>query len=390
MAGLLIRLFVRNRENIADPRVRRGYGMVCSLCGIGINVLLFLGKLITGLLGGSVAVVADAFNNLSDAGSSIVTLLGFRLAAQEPDRDHPYGHGRFEYISGMLVSVVILLMGIELLRSGAEKILHPQPVNVSPLLLAVLTASILLKLYMAYYNRKYGAKIASAAMKATAVDSLSDCAATGAVLGAAMLSHFTDIDLDGWAGALVAVFVILAGIRSLKETIDPLLGLAPDEKLVKQIYEIVNSHPETKGIHDLAVHDYGPGRTMISLHVEVDGSCDIYELHDAIDVMERELNSVLGCSAIIHMDPISVDGQQTHTMRGEITRLLREEVDERISIHDFRLITNEDGSGISFDTLIPAGLRSRSEEIRREICRLVEEHFEGCSVNTGIDVELGT
>lgn len=388
MVGLLIRLFVKDSDNFSDPQVRRSCGAVCGLCGIGINLLLFLGKLTAGLISGSIAAVADAFNNLSDAGSSIVTLLGFRLAAQGPDEDHPYGHGRFEYISGMLVSVVILLMGVELLRSGVEKIIRPQPVAAGLLMPAVLAVSILLKLYMAYYNKKYGDRISSTAMRATAVDSLSDCVATGAVLAATLLSPFTDLALDGWAGALVAVFVIWAGIRSLKETVDPLLGLAPDEKLVRRIYDMVNSHPETKGIHDLIVHDYGPGRLMISLHVEVDGSRDIYELHDAIDAMEHELNEALGCSAIIHMDPISIDGQQSHTMRGEITRLLRERVDERISIHDFRLVPGENGSRLSFDTLIPGELRSDAEEIRERVCRIIEESFPGCVAETVIDVDL--
>ena len=388
MVGFLLRRFIKDSENVSDPTVRQRYGAICGLYGIGINLLLFLGKLAAGFFSGSIAITADAFNNLSDAGSSIVTLLGFRLAAQAPDRDHPYGHGRFEYISGMLVSVAILLMGVELLRTGIEKILRPQSVEFSLAVLIILTASILLKLYMAYYNKKYGDRIDSAAMGATALDSLSDCAATGAVLAATLLSRFTELNVDGWAGALVAVLIAIAGVRSLKETVDPLLGLAPNEKLVRQIYEIVNSYPETKGIHDLIVHDYGPGRRMISLHVEVDGSRNVYDLHDAIDAMERELDSSLGCSAIIHMDPISVNGQPSQTLRGEINRLLQEQVDSRITIHDLRVLGG-DGSGlISFDSLVPRELSGNTEVLRERICRIVEDNFPGCTVETVIDIEL--
>lgn len=388
MVGLLIRRFVKDRENVSDPAVRRRYGAVCGLCGIGINLLLFLGKLAAGFLSGSIAITADAFNNLSDAGSSIVTVLGFRLAAQAPDRDHPYGHGRLEYISGMLVSVAILLMGVELLRTGVEKILHPRPVEFSPAAMIILTVSILLKLYMAYYNRKYGNRIDSAAMRATALDSLSDCIATGVVLAATLAGRFTDLCVDGWAGALVAVFIAIAGIRSLKETVDPLLGLAPDEKLVREIYETVNSHPETKGIHDLIVHDYGPGRRMISLHVEVDGSRNVYDLHDAIDAMERELSSRLSCSSIIHMDPISMDGHPSQTLRGEITRLLQEQLDSRITIHDLRVLAGDGGGLISFDSLVPPDLCGDTEAMRENICRIVKSAFPGCAVETVVDVEL--
>ena len=388
MVGLLIRQFIKDRENVSDPEVRRRYGEVCGGYGIGINLLLFLGKLAAGLFSGSIAITADAFNNLSDAGSSIVTLFGFRLAAQAPDRDHPYGHGRFEYISGMLVSVAILLMGVELLRTGIEKILRPRPVDFSTAVIIILAASILLKLYMAYYNRKYGNLIDSAALRATALDSLSDCAATAAVLVATLLGRFTDLNVDGWAGAMVAVFIAIAGLRSLKETVDPLLGLAPDEKLVREVYEIVNSHSETKGIHDLIVHDYGPGRRMISLHVEVDGNRNVYDLHDAIDAMELELNTRLSCSSIIHMDPIAPEGQPSQTLRSEINRLLQEKLDKRITIHDLRVLAAEGSGLISFDSLVPPELCGDTEALRENICRLVAEAFPGCAVETVIDVEI--
>lgn len=388
MVGFLLRRFVKNCENVDDPAVRRGYGEVCGLTGIGINILLFLCKLIAGLMSGSIAVVADAFNNLSDAGASIVTLMGFRLAEKAPDRDHPYGHGRFEYISGLLVSVAILLMSVELLRSGLEKIFRPGPVEAGAALTAVLAASIALKLYMAYYNRKYGRMIDSAAMSATATDSLGDCAATGAVLAAIVIERLTGLNIDGWAGALVAVLIGIAGVRSFKETLDPLLGQAPDAELIRRIREIAGSYKETRGIHDIVVHDYGPGRRMISLHVEVDGGGDIYELHDAVDAMERELAEKLRCSAVIHMDPIYVDGRQSPDLREEITRVLRSRVDERITIHDLRIQPGNNCTLLCFDSAVPPELAEDAETVRKNICRAVEESFSGCQARTVIDFGL--
>ncbi len=386
MAGLLIRLFIKDSENTGDPTVRRSCGTALAMLGIAINLLLFLAKLAAGLISGSVAAVADAFNNLSDAGTSIVTLVGFRLGAQEPDPHHPYGHGRYEYISGLLVSVAVLLMGVELLRTGVEKIFRPSPTAAGPVLLAVLGAAILLKLYMAAYNRKYGRLLNSTAMKAAAADSLSDCAATGAVLLSALVNRFTGVDVDGWAGVVVAVFILRTGILSLKETIDPLLGRAPDGAMVAKVYEIVNSHPEALGIHDLIVHDYGPGRLMLTLHVEVDGSLGVYELHDAVDAMERELAESLGCTATIHMDPTSRNPVPGRTLRGEITRILRERVDYRISIHD--LWVDADRAVIGFDTVVPRDLSHKSVELKEEICRIVEKAFPGCKAETAIDIEL--
>lgn len=384
MAGLLIKLFGK-KGDISDPAVRRSYGTVCGMLGITINLLLFLAKLTAGIISGSVSAAADAFNNLSDAGASIITLLGFRLGAQEPDPDHPYGHGRFEYISGLLVSVAIILMGVELLRTGVEKILRPSPTQTGATLLIILAAAILLKLYMAAYNKKYGEQLDSTAMKAAAADSISDCAATGAVLISALINHFSSFDIDGWAGAAVALFIIRTGVLSLKDTVDPLLGRAPDGALVTKVYETVNSHPEALGIHDLIVHDYGPGRLMISLHVEVDGSRGVYELHDAIDSMERELAAELNCSATIHMDPVNRDGRQSRTLRGEITRILEEEVDERINIHDLRV---ENDGLITFDAVVPRELAGHTARLRQEIAGAVEQSMPGLKVKVNIDIAL--
>lgn len=388
MISLLIKRFIGPRDNLTDPAARRICGAVCGAVGIAINVILFLAKLSVGLLCGSIAVVADAFNNLSDAGSSIVTLVGFRLAAQAPDEEHPYGHGRFEYISGLIVSVAILLMGIELLRSGLDKILRPAPVSASPALVAVLLLSIALKLYMASYNNRYGKKIDSAAMRATATDSLGDCAATGAVLLAALIGAFTPLNIDGWAGVIVAGLILIAGVRSLKDTVTLLLGHAPSREFTDTIKEVVNSHKdEVGGIHDLAVHDYGPGHIMVSLHLEVKGS-DIYAMHEVVDSIEREIGHRLGCETVIHMDPVAEDSEQTVTVRGELEALIKEKIDPRITIHDLRIVPGPSKTTLIFDCAVPARLSNKANTLKRKIESEVENNFENCIVVTKIDIQL--
>ncbi len=386
MVSFFINRLVSNRENISDPSVRRAYGEVCGIYGIAINVLLFLGKLVVGILSGSAAVIADALNNLSDAGSSIVSLAGFRLAAHAPDREHPFGHGRFEYISGMLISSVIVLMGFGLLRSGAEGIISPTEIDLSPALIAVLIASVLLKLYMAFYNNKYGKMLNSSSMRAAAADSLSDCAATGAVLLSSAVSALTSLNIDGWACLLVSVLIIIAGIKSFRETVDPLLGKAPDKDFVGGVKSIVMSHDEALGIHDLAVHDYGPGHTMVSLHVEVDGSGNIYALHESIDAMEREISEKLGCEAIIHMDPVDEADPRLEKMKAQTLKLLRERIDAGISIHDFRIVPCPNGTRLIFDAAVPSKFGGDADGIKKKIEALVRESFEGCTAETKIDL----
>ena len=269
MIRFLARHFIKDSENISSPAVRRAYGILCGCVGIGLNLLLFAGKLLAGILSRSIAVTADAVNNLSDAGSSVVTLLGFKLAAQAPDQDHPFGHGRLEYISGLVVSMVILLMGAELGKTSLEKILHPEPVDFSPLAAGILCASILVKLYMVLYNRRIGRRIQSAAMAATAADSLSDCLATATVLLGALAGHFWNLQIDGWCGAAVALFILWSGFGAARETVNPLLGQPPSPEFVARIRDLVRAQPGIIGIHDLIVHDYGPGRRILSLHAEV-------------------------------------------------------------------------------------------------------------------------
>lgn len=377
MISLLAKCFIKNSADVTSPAVRQAYGVLCGMVGILLNVLLFALKLLAGTLSGSIAVTADAFNNLSDAGSSVITLLGFKLAGQKPDPEHPFGHGRLEYISGLIVSLVILLMGAELAKSAVEKIVHPEAVELSLLTASILLASILVKLYMYCYNRAVGKKIGSAAMEATAADSLSDCAATLAVLLATLIGHFTGARIDGWCGIVVAALVLLAGFRAAKDTISPLLGQPPAPEFVARIEEIVMSSPSVQGIHDLVVHDYGPGRVMISLHAEVPAHGDILVLHDEIDSIEQELRRSLGCAATIHMDPIVTDDAQTAQLRAEVEQLVRG-VDAGISIHDFRMVTGPTHTNLIFDAVVPYTSRlsdREAEQAIREAVHAFDPHY---------------
>ena len=366
MIKLLTKLFIKDHENVTSAAVRRAYGTMCSLYGIFLNLLLFAGKYIAGLISGSVAITADAFNNLSDAGSSIITLLGFAIAGKKPDLDHPFGHGRAEYLAGLVLSGVIILMGFELVKSSFEKILHPEPISSGLLPAVILVCSILVKFYMCLYNRSVGKKINSAAMQATATDSLSDSIATTVVLLSMGISYFFHVNIDGYAGLLVAVFIIYAGFNAAKDTVSPLLGQAPDPEFVQQVADIVTAHPEVVGIHDLAVHDYGPGRVMVSLHAEVSGDGNIFDLHDAIDTAETELKEQLGCIATIHMDPIEADNTEVSQMRAAVAEKLKE-LDDVISIHDFRMVPGPTHTNLIFDAVVPADYKKSDEELAASI-----------------------
>ncbi len=371
MIHFLAKHLIKDHENISSPAVRRAYGILCGCVGIGLNLLLFGGKLLAGILSRSIAVTADAVNNLSDAGSSVVTLLGFKLAAQEPDQDHPFGHGRLEYISGLVVSMVILLMGVELGKTSLEKILHPEPVDFSPVVAVILCASILVKLYMVLYNRRIGKRIHSAAMTATAADSLSDCLATSAVLLGTLAGHFLDLHIDGWCGAAVALFILWSGFGAARETINPLLGQPPSPEFVEQIRSLVRAQPQIIGIHDLIVHDYGPGRRILSLHAEVPASGDILALHDVVDALEKQLNEKLGCLATIHMDPVVNDGGATTEARERVQAVVQV-IDPGISIHDFRMVPGPTHTKLIFDAEVPYQCTLPDQEIRRRIQSAVQ------------------
>ena len=370
MINLLSRWLIPDRDNVASPAVRRAYGTLCGAVGIALNILLFIGKFFAGRLSGSIAVTADAFNNLSDAGSSAVTLLGFRLAGKKPDTDHPFGHGRIEYISGLIVAGLILLMGVELAKSSLDKILHPEDVTFSALALAILAVSVCVKLYMWLYNRNVGRKIKSAAMEATAMDSLSDTASTFAVLLAMLVGKWTGLAVDGYVGLLVALFILFSAYKAAKETLSPLLGQAPDPELVQEIRETVMAHQLVQGVHDLVVHDYGPGRLMITLHAEVPAHGDIMEMHDVIDNIEKELMEKLRCHAVIHMDPIDTDDAAVAALRAQVAELVKQ-VDPALTIHDFRVVRGTTHDNLIFDAVLPFSSSKTPAQTAQEIRTLV-------------------
>lgn len=370
MITLLSRWLIRDNDRVDDPEVRRKYGVLCGAVGIGLNILLFLAKFFAGTISGSIAITADAFNNLSDAGSSLVTIVGFKLAGQKPDPHHPFGHGRMEYLSGLVVAMLILLMGFELLQSSVDKILHPHPVTFSWLSVGILLLGIACKLYMSHYNRSVGQKIHSAAMKATAADSLSDSISTAAVLASTLIAHFFSLNIDGWVGLAVACFILYAGFNAAKETVNPLLGQAPDHQLVTDIEEVVLGFAPISSIHDMIIHDYGPGRMMISLHAEVPADGDLLELHDTIDLVEQTLRERFHCDAVIHMDPIVTNDEQVLRMRQKMTQLVQV-IDRRITVHDFRMVTGPTHTNLIFDVACPFDLPLADSEVKRQVEEIV-------------------
>ena len=364
MLKFLAKMFIKTPREYDDPTTRRAYGVLCGAIGILLNILLFAGKFIAGSLAKSVAVTADAFNNLADAGSSVITMIGFRLAGQKPDKEHPFGHGRFEYIAGLLVSAAIILMGVELLKTSVEKIIAPQAVEFSVLTALILVFSVAVKIYMAVYNSSLGKKLASPALR----DSLSDSIATAVVLVSSAVGHFLRINIDGWCGAAVAVFVLRAGIMSVRDTLAPLLGTEPDPEFVKRINDIVLSYPEISAIHDLIIHDYGPGRQIISLHAEMptESGSDIFKLHDIVDNAERRLRQELGCDATIHLDPVAAEDEQTQMLHERMEAALFE-INSGLTMHDFRIVPGPTHTNLIFDVVVPYDNKMPQAEILEKI-----------------------
>lgn len=384
MTDFLVRHFVRDYQQVQDPAVRERYGVLSGGVGIFLNLLLSLGKFFAGVVTGSIAVTADAFNNLSDAGSSVVTLVGFKLAGQKADDGHPFGHGRIEYLAGLLVSLLILMVGVELGKTSIEKILQPEEVAFSLLSVGILICSILVKLWMSLFNRKLGRRIHSAAMQATATDSLSDVVATSAVLAGTIIGHFAHVSIDGWIGVVVAVFILRAGWGAAKDTLNPLLGTAPDPELVKAIQQLVLSHEQVVGMHDLVIHDYGPGRRMCSFHAEVPEGNDIMEAHDAIDHIEREIQEKFGIETTAHMDPIATGDSEVTRLRDQMRDLVRE-IDPDMSIHDFRLTRGPRHTNLIFDVVVPHRCRLNDEEIRKRVTQAAGQVVPDCYVVLQLD-----
>ena len=364
MTEFLVRRLVRGAQNPEDPAVREAYGRLAGIVGVICNLLLFVGKFLLGTLTGSVSITADAVNNLSDASSSIVTLIGFRLAAKPADDGHPFGHHRIEYLAGLAVAAMILLIGAELVKTSVGKIIHPADVECTAATIAVLLASILVKLWLARFNRTLGQKIASPALLATAADSRNDVITTAAVLLCALLSAATGLRLDGYVGLLVALFILWSGVSIAKDTIDPLLGAAPDESLVHAIAAEITGYDGILGIHDLMVHDYGPGRRFASAHAEVDYRMDILDAHELLDDIERDVRAKLHVDLVLHCDPIVTDDAERNALRDRVLAYLTEQ-DARLSIHDFRVVRGTGHTNVIFDLVVPFDLAGKAAELQR-------------------------
>ena len=384
MINFIAKHWIPDYRNYQDKYVRQQYGILCGIAGIFLNVFLFAGKLFVGWLSHSIAIMADAFNNLSDAGSSLILLFGFRLSGQKPDPEHPFGHGRLEYVSGLIVSVIIMVMAMELMKSSGQKILHPEEVVWHTWTLVVLVISILVKLYMFTYNRSYGNKIASAAMGATALDSISDAVATFVVLVSTVVSHFTGLQIDGVCGMLVGIFIMYAGISAAKDTINPLLGQPAEDCFVERVHEIVLSRKEILGMHDLVVHNYGPGRTMLSLHAEVPVDGSLVELHEVIDEVEHQISDELGCTAVIHVDPIWAKDEETQKMKKEMEADLKL-IDPSLALHDFRVVRCTGHMKLFFDIQEPYSCKIEEKELVKRLQDHVAENHPGVELVVYVD-----
>ncbi len=366
MTNLLLRRFVKDYENTQSTAVRARVGSLAGTTGIVCNVLLFLGKLVAGLFSGSIAMMSDAFNNLSDAASSVTTLLGFRMARQPADRDHPYGHARYEYLSGLAVAALILLIGFELARDSLEKIFNPMPVTVTALTYWVLIPAMGLKFWMSRFFRKLGRHIDSEALLATAADSRNDVIATGAVLLGCLCQQFLDINIDGLIGLAVAAFIFWSGIGAARETISPLIGRQADRELVENITALILRHEKVLGIHDLLIHDYGPGQCFASVHVEISAEEHPMDSHDIIDDIERDAMAELNVHLVIHYDPVQLQDREQERLRRKVEKLLAE-ISPELSIHDFRLLRTETGKNLYFDLEVPYDMKLTPQELQQRI-----------------------
>ena len=358
--------WIKNADDLENPQVRTQYGVLASVFGILGNVVLFAGKLIAGMISGSIAVMADAFNNLSDAGSSLVTMIGFRMAGKPADREHPFGHGRIEYISGLVVSFVILMVGFELFSGAIEKIFSPSELNSSALTVGILIASVLGKLGMGLLFRVIGKKIQSPSLMATMTDCISDAISTTAVLVSILIGQQFGVNLDGWFGAAVAILVFVAGLKTLKSTMDPLLGQAPDAELVQELQKQVLLYDGILGVHDLMVHNYGPKQFLASLHAEVSVESDMRVCHDLIDRIEKEVGEKLGVRLVIHMDPIETENERVNECRRMVSRILRS-IDPSLTMHDFRMVDGPSHTNLIFDVLVPFRVQEKREVLQQKI-----------------------
>lgn len=372
MTNFLIGLFIDKNQDVKDVKVRGRYASIAGFTGIILNVLLFIGKLVLGILAGSVAIIADAFNNISDAGSSIVTLIGFRLASKPVDKEHPLGHGRIEYVCGFIVSMLIILVGFELLTSSFEKIITPTLPDVGNFTLILLAVAILVKLWLFFFYKKIAGIIQSSSIRASAFDSLTDCIATALVLVSAIIARVWEIGIDGWAGILVAIFILFTGIKSAKETIDLLLGSPPDPAFISDIYDFVEDYPQVIGIHDVMVHDYGPGRQIVSFHAEVDSQSDINIAHEEVDTLERDMQRKFGCIVTVHLDPVVLNDPLVNELKALAKEVVCE-LNPTFTLHDFRATIGETNTNLIFDLVIPSDCKMTSAEAEREVSERIQK-----------------
>lgn len=372
MTKLLVRLFIKNRDEVNDPSVRTRYGFLSSAVGLVCNLFLFTLKLILGTLTGSIAITADAFNNLSDMGSCAVTFIGFFMSNRPPDEEHPFGHGRIEYLSALVISALIMLVGLEIVKSSVEKIITPEAVEFSIFALVGLLVSIGVKLWMGFFNRSLGRKIDSAAMRAAATDSINDCITTGATALSLVLSLWLPFSIDGYLGVAVGCFVAYSGFGIAKDTIGPLLGERPDPEIVRRATEILLSYDAISGVHDLMIHNYGPGRAVGSAHAEIPEDYNLLKAHDLIDNAEKELQNKLRIPFVIHYDPIATLSEATNVMKEKMRRITAE-VCEDMTIHDFRMVVGDSHTNLIFDAVVPFGFKGTDAELKKMIDERVAE-----------------
>ena len=372
MTDLILRLFVKDYENKSDPKVRSRCGSAVSIIGIIVNLLLAAFKLAAGILSGAISIIADAVNNLSDAGSQVVSLITFKISAKPADRNHPFGYARIEYVASMIVSFLILFVSVSLFSESIDKIINPSKTDYSILVMIILAASVIGKLWLFFFGRSAGKKINSDVIRAAATDSLSDAGATLAVLISAIISRLCKIDIDGYMGIGVAIMIFIAGIKVLNETKNSILGSAPEPEVVEGIHNIVKEYPQILGIHDMVVHNYGPGNTICSFHAEVDGKIDVFETHDCIDNVERRLYNDLGIRATIHMDPIVTDDEKVTALRISVAVAVKK-IDERLTIHDFRYVEGTTHSNLIFDVTVPFEIKENNERIKELVSDKISE-----------------
>ncbi len=372
MTDLLIKLCIRNKEDVNNEEVREKYGLLSSITGIIVNILLSAFKIVIGILANSMSIISDGLNNVTDAGSSVITMIGFKISGKEVDNDHPWGHGRMEYITAFIVDILIILVGVELFKSSIEKIIHPELPAVSNITIILLIVAVLVKLWLFVFYRKIAKLINSSAIKANSYDSISDSVSTLVVLGATIVARFSGVSIDGFASLFVSAFILFTGFKALKEIVDILLGGKPDEEFINAIIEFTKGYPMISGIHDIMVHDYGPGRKIVSFHVEVPDNCDICKAHDVIDGLEQDLYKEFKCITTIHMDPIVVNDEKVNNMRKTVEKLVSD-IDEQYSIHDFRMTDGGSRVNLIFDLVVPRDGNIDKAALENEIKRRIHE-----------------